>query len=224
MPTIVREGKSNALGSRRLFSALRAFRRGDFTARRSRLYRGYACRRALSAKPAHEIGRRHHADDRAPMRPSHCRYARDAGHAGLFNERVDRRRKAVLVPGGFRVRSRDVEALRDRDDHVVFRDIGALGEECARNVAMKASGSVVAFFEAHELGRLKRETRVDVTLGRVDWKPDFSSQTLEPRANPRPVLRRKRLRCPFGRRLRMDLKGKPTQISLQFSPSFFGPN
>ena len=33
MPTTVREGKSNALGSRRLLAALRAFRRGDFTAR-----------------------------------------------------------------------------------------------------------------------------------------------------------------------------------------------
>ena len=93
---------------------------------------------------------------------------------------------------------------------LAFRDIGVFGEERARNVVIEGAGCVVALLGAHELGRLECETRVHVTFRRVDWKPDLSSQTLEPRANLRPGLRRKRLRCPFGRRLRMNLEGKPT--------------
>jgi hypothetical protein len=61
-------------------------------------------------------------------------------------------------------------------------------------------------------------------LRRIDWKPDFSRQMLEPRPNLRPVPRRKRLRSSFGRRIWMDLKGKPTQVSLQFSRRPFGPD
>ena len=61
-------------------------------------------------------------------------------------------------------------------------------------------------------------------LRRVDWKSDFLSYTLEPLANLWPLLRRKRLRCTFGRRVRMNLERKPTQISLQFSRRLFGPN
>jgi hypothetical protein len=50
------------------------------------------------------------------------------------------------------------------------------------------------------------------------------AQTLKPRANLRPVLRRKWFLCPFGRRLRMNLKWKPTQISLELSRRLFGPD
>jgi hypothetical protein len=40
----------------------------------------------------------------------------------------------------------------------------------------------------------------------------------------RPFFRPKRFRCPLGRRLRMNLKWKPTQISLQLSRRLFGPD
>ena len=83
------------------------------------------------------------------------------------------------------------------------------GEESTRNVLIKDADCVVSLFGAHQLGRLERETRVNVTSGRVDWKPDFLAQTLKPRSNPRPSLRRKRFQCPSGRRLRMNLKWKP---------------
>ena len=63
---------------------------------------GFVTRRLVS-KSNHEIGRRHHSDDRAPMRPPHGRNAGNAGHVGLFDERVNRRRKPALAPGGFHV-------------------------------------------------------------------------------------------------------------------------
>ncbi len=89
---------------------------------------------------------------------------------------------------------------------------------------MKGSGRVVALLVAHELGRLERETRVHVTLWRIDRKPDFSGETLQSRANPGPLLRRKGLGCSFGRRLRVKLKRKPAELRLQFSRCLFGPN
>jgi hypothetical protein len=61
-------------------------------------------------------------------------------------------------------------------------------------------------------------------LRRIDGKPDFSCQMFEPRPNPWPVLRRKRLPRSLGRRIRMNLKGKPTQVGLQFSRRLFGPD
>jgi hypothetical protein len=64
--------------------------------------------------------------------------------------------------------------LRDRDDDFGFRNIGAFGEECSRDDVIKGARWVVAFLKAYEFGRLERETRVDVTLRRIDWKSDFS--------------------------------------------------
>jgi hypothetical protein len=55
------------------------------------------------SKSKHEIGRRHHPNDRAPMRPPHGRDTGDTCHVRLFDERVDHRRKLPLVPGGFHV-------------------------------------------------------------------------------------------------------------------------
>src|ERR1041384_8010216 len=98
------------------------------------------------------------------------------------------------------------------------------GEERARDILIKDADCVVAFSGAHQLGGLERETRVNVAFGRVDRKPDFLAQTLKPRANLRPGLRWKRFRCPFGRRLRVNLKWKPTQISLELSRRLFGPD
>jgi len=46
----------------------------------------------------------------------------------------------------------------------------------------------------HEFCGLKSETRVDVTLRRIDRKPDFSREMFEPRPNLRPFFRRKRFR------------------------------
>jgi hypothetical protein len=98
------------------------------------------------------------------------------------------------------------------------------GEESARNILIKDADCAVTLFGAHQLGRLERETRVNVTFGRVDWKPDFLAQTLKPRANLRPFLGPKRFRCPFGRRLRMNFEWEPTQISLELSRRLFGPD
>jgi hypothetical protein len=158
------------------------------------------------------------------MGPPHCRYAPDASHVCLFDERFDRRKKPALAPGVFYVRGGDAEAFGEWGDDRAFRDIGVFGEECARDVVIKGSDGAIALFDAHEFGRLQRETRVNVTLRRVDWEPDFSSQTLESRANLRPVLRRKRLRRTLRRRFRMYLEGKPAEMSLQLPGSFLGPN
>jgi hypothetical protein len=98
------------------------------------------------------------------------------------------------------------------------------GEESTRNVLVKNSHCVVAFFGAHQLGRLECETRVNVTFRRINCKSDFLAETLKPRANLRPVLRWKRFRCPLRRRLRMNLKWKPTQISLEPFRRLFGPD
>ena len=87
------------------------------------------------------------------------------------------------------------------------------GEESTRNVLIKHADCGVTLSRAHQFGRLESETRVHITFGRVDWKPDFLAQTLKPRANLRPIFRPKRFGCPFGRRLGMNLKWKPTQIS-----------
>ena len=170
---------------------------------------GFVTRRVV-LQSNHEIGRWHHSDDRAPMRPPHGRNAGNAGSVALFDERINRRRKPAFAPGGFHVRSSDAEAFGDRDDRLAFRDIGVFGKERARNVVIEDAGRGVVLFGAHELGRLECETRVDVTFRRVDWKPDLSTKTFEPRANLRPVFRTKRLRRPFGWRLRMNFEGKPT--------------
>jgi hypothetical protein len=130
----------------------------------------------------------------------------------------------VIVPGVFYVRSGDAEAFGERDDDLAFGDIGLFGKERARDLVIKGSDSVVAPLDAHKFGRFQRETRVNITFRRVDWEPDFSSQTLESRANLRPVLRWKWLRRTLGRRLRMYLEGKPAKISLQLPRSFLGPN
>src|ERR1043166_10277802 len=98
------------------------------------------------------------------------------------------------------------------------------GEERARDILIKDDDCVVAFSGAQQLGGLERETRVNVAFGRVDRKPDFLAQTLKPRANLRPGRRWKRFRCPFGRRLRVNLKWKPTQISPELSRRLFGPD
>jgi hypothetical protein len=98
------------------------------------------------------------------------------------------------------------------------------GEESTRNVLIKDSDGVVTFFGAYQLGRLQRETRINVALWGIDWKPHFLAQTLKPGANLQPVLRRKRFRCTFWWRLRMNLKWKPTQISLELSRRLFGPD
>ena len=55
------------------------------------------------AKSKHELGRRHHSDDRYPIRPPHGWDAPDADLVPIFDERVDRRRKPTLVPGVFHV-------------------------------------------------------------------------------------------------------------------------
>jgi hypothetical protein len=98
------------------------------------------------------------------------------------------------------------------------------GEESTRNVLIKNSNGIVAFFGTHQLRRLERETRVNVAFRRIDWKPDFLAQPLKPRADLRPSLGRKRFRRPFRRRLRMNLKWKPTQISLEPFRRLFGPD
>lgn len=98
------------------------------------------------------------------------------------------------------------------------------GEESTRNLLIEGTDCFIALFNAHQLGRLKREARIDVALGWIDLKPDFLSQTLKPRANLRPLVRRKWFRCSFGRRLRVDFERKPTQISLELSRRFFGPD
>jgi len=98
------------------------------------------------------------------------------------------------------------------------------GEESTRYILIKDAHRVVTFFGADQLGSLERQPRVNITFGRVDWKPDFLAQTFKPRANLWPVLRRKRFRCPVGRRLRMNLKWKPTQISLESLRRLFGPD
>ncbi len=63
---------------------------------------GFVTRRVV-LQSNHEIGRWHHPDDRAPMRPPHGRNAGNAGRVALFDERIDRRRKPALAPGGFHV-------------------------------------------------------------------------------------------------------------------------
>src|SRR5262245_40448849 len=98
------------------------------------------------------------------------------------------------------------------------------GEESTRHVLIKHADCGVTLSRAHELGRLERETRVHITFGRIDRQPDFLAQTLKPRTNLWPVLQRKRFRGPFRRRLRMNLKWKPTQISFELSRCFFGPD
>lgn len=158
------------------------------------------------------------------MRPSHRRNAGSARSECLSDEGIDRRRESTLAPGGFHVGSGSAEASGDWDDDFTFRNIGLFGEERTRNVVIEATRCIIAVLDTHELGRLERETRVHVSLRRVDWEPDVSGQTLEPRANLRPVLRTKWLRRPFGRCIGMKLEGKPTQISPQVSRRFFSPN
>jgi hypothetical protein len=57
----------------------------------------------LVSKSKQELGRRHHPDDRPPMRPPHGWDAGGTGDAGLFYERVDRLRKPAISPCAFDV-------------------------------------------------------------------------------------------------------------------------
>jgi hypothetical protein len=50
----------------------------------------------------------------------------------------------------------------------------AIGTMISRFGVIKRARCVVALSSANEFGRFERETRVDVTLRRIDWKPDFS--------------------------------------------------
>ena len=110
------------------------------------------------AKSKRELCLRHHSDDRPPIRPPHGWDAPNADLVPIFDERVDRRRKPALVPGGFHVRSRDAEAFSDWDDDLAFRDIGVFGEKRARNVVAKNADFAVPLLSAHELSSLKRKT------------------------------------------------------------------
>jgi hypothetical protein len=74
---------------------------------------------------------------------------------------------------------------------------------------MEGSGCIVTHSDTHELGSFEGETRVHIPFGWVDWEPDFSSQSLKVCANLWPIFRRKRFRCTFGWRLRMNLEWKP---------------
>src|SRR5262249_40557966 len=76
--------------------------------------------RGFVSKSTREIGRRHHSNDRAPMRPSHCWNAGDTGHLALFHKDVDSGRKSVLVPSGFYLWSRNAEAFGRRYDDLAF--------------------------------------------------------------------------------------------------------
>ena len=98
------------------------------------------------------------------------------------------------------------------------------GEEGTRNFLVKRAGCVISLFRAYQFGRLECEARVYVAPGRIDREADLSSQTFQPCANVRPFLGRKRFRCAFGRRLRMNLKWEPPQIGVELARCLFGPD
>jgi hypothetical protein len=45
---------------------------------------------------------------------------RDAGHEAVVHKQVDGRRKSMLVPSGFYLRTRNAEAFSDRRDDLAF--------------------------------------------------------------------------------------------------------